>query len=332
MMNDFVDEVKIWIKAGDGGPGCIAFRREKFIPKGGPSGGNGGSGGSVYFIATNNVKTLREYYYHRHFKAENGKPGEGNNRTGADGKDLILKVPVGTVVIEIREGDKEVVLADLDQEGANVLAAKGGRGGRGNASFKSSVNQTPRLATPGEPGEEKFIKLELKLIAEVGIIGCPNAGKSTLLSRISSARPKIADYPFTTINPNLGVVNLGDGRQFVAADIPGLIQGASRGAGLGFKFLRHIERTRILVHLIDLSLPGIVERYYNIRDELGYYNQKLIEKPEIVVGNKIDLPESKKNIEQLNKITDNYFLISCVTNQGIKTLLEEIWKILTHLT
>ncbi|HOK79446.1 MAG TPA: GTPase ObgE [bacterium] len=329
-MIDFVDEARIWIKAGDGGSGCIAFRREKFVPKGGPSGGDGGKGGSVYFRACNNVKTLREYYYHRHFKAESGKPGEGNNRTGADGKDMILKVPPGTVVIEIREGEKEVILADLDRDGAQVLAAKGGKGGKGNASFKSSTNQTPRIATPGEPGEEKFIKLELKLIAEVGIIGYPNAGKSTLLSKISNARPKIAEYPFTTLNPNLGVVVVDNERQFVAADIPGLIEGASSGAGLGLKFLRHIERTKVLVHLIDLSLPDVAKRYHNIRNEIGCYDVTLLEKPEIVVGTKIDLPVSHNNIRELEKITGRYFLISSVTNEGINTLLEEIWRVLTR--
>ncbi|MCM8815655.1 MAG: GTPase ObgE [Candidatus Omnitrophica bacterium] len=331
-MNDFVDEVKIWIKAGDGGSGCIAFRREKFVPKGGPSGGNGGNGGSIYFRACNNVKTLQHYYYHRHFKAESGKPGEGNNRTGADGTDLVLKVPVGTIVIEIREGEKEVIMADLDKEGSEVLAAKGGRGGRGNASFKSSVNQAPRIATPGSPGEEKFIKLELKLIADAGIIGCPNAGKSTLLSKISNATPKIADYPFTTLNPNLGVVDLGDGRQFIVADMPGLIQGASRGAGLGIKFLRHIERTRVIVHLLDLSVPGLEKRYYSIRDEMGYHSQSLLEKPEIIVGTKIDLPGSRQNIHELKKITDRFFLISSINGQGIKQLLEEIWETLIRLS
>ncbi|MCM8829033.1 MAG: GTPase ObgE, partial [Candidatus Omnitrophica bacterium] len=288
-------------------------------------------GGSIYFKASSNVKTLRQYYYRRHFKAESGKPGEGNNRTGADGMDLILKVPVGTIVIEIREGEKEVIIADLDKEGSEVLVAKGGRGGRGNASFKSSINQAPRIAMPGGYGEEKFVKLELKLIADVGIIGCPNAGKSTLLSIISNAKPKIAEYPFTTLNPNLGVVDLGDGRQFIAADIPGLIQGASCGAGLGIKFLRHIERTRLLIHLIDLSLHDVAKRYYNIRDEMGYYNQSLLEKPEIVVGTKIDLPESKKNIQELKKVANAFFLISCMTNEGIKPLLEEIWKRLLSL-
>ena len=330
-MPDFVDEVKIWVKAGDGGPGCVAFRREKFVPKGGPSGGDGGTGGSIYFKASRNVKSLREYYYHRHFKAESGKPGEGNNRTGANGNDLVLLVPPGTVIKEIREGEKEVILADLDTEGMQVLVAKGGSGGRGNASFKTSTNQAPRIATPGQKGEEKFIKLELKLIAEVGIIGCPNAGKSTLLSKISQARPKIADYPFTTLNPKLGVVDLGDNRQFVAADIPGLIEGASSGAGLGIKFLKHIERTKVLLHLLDLSLPDVAKRYYNIRDELGRYDEKLLEKPEIVVGTKLDLPESKKHIRELTKITEKYFLISCVTGEGIKPLLEEIWKILSAL-
>ncbi|HPP66877.1 MAG TPA: GTPase ObgE, partial [bacterium] len=293
-MIDFVDEIKIWVKAGDGGSGCIAFRREKFIPKGGPSGGNGGSGGSIYFKTSANTKTLREFYYHRHFKAENGKPGEGNNKTGASGKDLILDVPIGTVVSEIREGERQVILADLDKEGMMTLVAKGGKGGRGNTSFKSSTNQTPRLSTPGEPGEEKLIKLELKLIAEVGIIGYPNAGKSTLLSKISRAKPRIADYPFTTINPNLGVVDLDETRQFVAVDIPGLIEGASTGVGLGIKFLRHIERTKLLVHLIDLSLPNVKNRYNSVRNEIERYDENIRFKPEIIVGTKFDLPESKK--------------------------------------
>jgi GTP-binding protein len=324
-MIEFVDEAKIWVKAGDGGNGVVAFRREKFVPKGGPSGGNGGDGGSVVLMAKGNAKTLREYYYHRHFKAESGRHGSGGEKTGACGADLVLIVPPGTVVKEIRN-DREIIISDLDKEGKSVIVARGGKGGRGNAAFKSSTNQAPRIATPGTAGEEKFLKLELKLLAEAGIIGYPNAGKSTLLSKISHARPKIADYPFTTLTPTLGVVILDEQRSFVAADIPGLIEGASEGAGLGTKFLRHIERTRILVHLIDLSIPGVVERYNIIRQELGRYGTTLIEKPEIVVGTKIDLPESRNQIGELARVCGESVIISAVTGEGIRELLEKIWK------
>ena len=324
-MNEFVDEAKIWIKAGDGGDGCVAFRREKFIEKGGPWGGNGGSGGSVIITAKPNMKTLIKFYYHRHFRAENGRSGEGNNRTGASGNDMVLEVPCGTVIKELRQ-DKETILADLEKAGQSVRVAEGGRGGRGNATFTTSVNRAPRTFTPGEKRDEKLLKLELKMIAEVGIIGFPNTGKSTLISRISNARPKIADYPFTTLIPYPGVVVLDQERSFIAADIPGLIEGASEGAGLGIKFLKHIERTRLLVHMLDLTLPEIKQRYYNIREELGRFDKKLLEKPELIVGNKTDIPDTKSHVEELKSLGADVYLISAFTGEGVKELLEAVWK------
>jgi len=324
-MVKFVDEVEIFVKAGKGGDGCIAFRREKFVPKGGPWGGDGGKGGDIIFKAVRNKKTLIDFYFHKHFFAENGQNGSSNNKKGKDGKDLIIEVPCGTVVKEVIDG-KEKIIADLVNEGDTIIVAKGGQGGLGNTHFKSSTNQTPRIATKGEKGEEKIIKLELKLIADVGIIGYPNSGKSTLLSKISKARPKIADYPFTTVEPNLGVVDLGDFRSFVVADIPGLIEGASKGKGLGIKFLKHIERTKILVHLIDMSENDIINRYENVRFELKNYSNKLIEKKEIVVGNKIDLEESVKNIEIAKEYFKDIIFISALKGFGIKELLERIWK------
>ena len=330
-MIEFVDETKIWIKAGNGGNGCVAFRREKFIEKGGPWGGDGGDGGSIIIEAINNVKTLKNFYYHRHFRAENGKNGEGNNRKGASGEDQTLYVPPGTIVKEIRE-EKEIIIADLEKEGQKIIVAKGGKGGVGNSRFATSTNRAPRKAIPGEKTEEKVIRLELKLIAQVGIIGFPNAGKSTLLSKVSNAKPKIADYPFTTLIPYLGMVNIDQERFFVMADIPGLIENASNGAGLGIKFLRHIERTKILIHLIDISLPDILKRYNSIRKEMENYNKILLEKEEIIVGNKIDLPESKKNIEELKNIGKEFYLISAITGEGIKELLEIIWKKLNNPT
>lgn len=324
-MVKFVDEAKILVRAGKGGDGCVAFRREKNLPKGGPWGGDGGKGGDVIFKAVRNKKTLVDFYFKKHFYAENGKPGSGNNKKGEDGEDLIIEVPCGTVVKEIMDGNEKII-ADLVNEGDTVVVAKGGKGGLGNTHFKSSTNQAPRIATKGEKGEEKIIKLELKLIADAGIIGYPNSGKSTLLSRISKARPKIADYPFTTLEPVLGVVDLGDYRSFVVADIPGLIEGASEGKGLGIKFLKHIERTKILIHLIDLSQDDIIERYHNIRKELEKYSKKLAEKKEIIVGNKIDLPESKKNMEIARSYFKEIHFISAIRGDGIKELLESVWK------
>jgi GTP-binding protein len=324
-MVKFVDEVEIFVKAGKGGDGCVAFRREKFVPKGGPWGGDGGKGGDVILRAVRNKKTLIDFYFQKHFFAENGENGSSNNKKGKDGEDLIIEVPCGTVVKEIKNGEEKVI-ADLVNEGDTVIVAKGGKAGLGNTHFKSPTNQAPRIATKGEEGEEKIIKLELKLIADVGIIGYPNSGKSTLLSKISKARPKIADYPFTTIEPNLGVVDAGDFRSFVVADIPGLIEGASKGKGLGIKFLKHIERTKILVHLIDMSENDIINRYENLRNELRNYSSKLIEKKEIVVGNKIDLEESKKNIEKAKEYFKDIIFISALKGDGIKDLLERIWK------
>ncbi|MCX8082648.1 MAG: GTPase ObgE [bacterium] len=328
-MAKFIDEAKIWVKAGDGGDGCVAFRREKYIPKGGPSGGNGGKGGDVIFRAKKDIRTLIDFHYRQHFKAEKGRNGEGNNREGKSGEDLVVPVPVGTIISEIKD-DKEIFLIDLSQDGMEYIVAKGGKGGRGNASFKSSTNQAPRKATPGEKGEEKYLKLELKLLADAGIIGYPNAGKSTLISKVSSARPKIADYPFTTLEPHLGVVNLGEFRSFVIADIPGIIEGASEGKGLGHKFLRHIERTKVLIHIIDLSVPDAMKRYYNIREEIERYSKNLSEKPEVIAGNKIDLDVSKENIKILKEKFSDIYFISALTGEGLKELMEAVWRIINE--
>lgn len=324
-MVKFVDEAKIFVRGGKGGDGVIAFRREKFVPKGGPWGGDGGKGGDVILRAVRNKKTLVDFYFNKHFFAENGENGGSNNKKGKDGEDLIIEVPCGTVVKEIID-DKEVVIADLLNEGDEIVVAKGGKGGLGNTHFKSPTNQAPRIATKGEKGEEKIIKLELKLIADVGLVGYPNSGKSTLLSKISKARPKIADYPFTTLEPNLGVVDLGDFRSFVVADIPGLIEGASKGKGLGIKFLKHIERTKLIVHLIDMSENDIINRYINIRKELENYSKELVKKKEIVVGNKIDLEKSKENMEKAKSYFNEIYFISALKGEGIKELLERIWR------
>lgn len=324
-MVKFVDEAKIFVRGGKGGDGVIAFRREKFVPKGGPWGGDGGKGGDVILKAVRNKKTLVDFYFNKHFFAENGENGGSNNKKGKDGEDLIIEVPCGTVVKEIID-DKEVVIADLLNEGDEIVVAKGGKGGLGNTHFKSPTNQAPRIATKGEKGEEKIIKLELKLIADVGLVGYPNSGKSTLLSKISKARPKIADYPFTTLEPNLGVVDLGDFRSFVVADIPGLIEGASKGKGLGIKFLKHIERTKLIVHLIDMSENDIINRYIHIRKELENYSKELVKKKEIVVGNKIDLEKSKENMEKAKSYFNEIYFISALKGEGIKELLEKIWR------
>lgn len=321
----FVDEAEIYVKAGDGGNGCISFRREKFIPKGGPDGGDGGNGGNIIFRASKNLNTLLDFRYKKKYLAENGKPGEGKNKHGRSGQDLILPVPVGTV---IRDVDKNTIIADLVRDGEEAFIAKGGKGGRGNAHFATPVRQTPRFAEKGLKGEERNIKLELKLLADVGLIGFPNAGKSTLLSVISAAKPKIADYPFTTLVPNLGVVKYGDFKSFVVADIPGLIEGAHRGEGLGHSFLKHIERTKVLLHLVDLSYLGHkkpLKGFEIINEELKLFNEAISEKPQIVVIGKMDLSDVRKRAKRY----ENYFLkrgfkvfkISSATREGIDDLL-----------
>jgi len=280
----FLDQAKIYVRSGDGGAGAVSFRREKYIEYGGPDGGDGGRGGDVYVECVDGLNTLIDFRYHQHYKAKTGTHGMGRNRTGAKGADVVLRVPVGT---EILEDDNETVLADLTEVGQKVLLLKGGNGGFGNAHFKSSTNQAPRHANPGLPGEEKWIWLRLKLIADAGLVGLPNAGKSTFLAAVSAARPKIADYPFTTLHPNLGVVEI-DGRGFVLADIPGLIEGAHEGVGLGDRFLGHVERTRALLHLVDATQEDPGEAYRVVRGELAAYGHGLTDKPEIVALSKVD--------------------------------------------
>jgi GTP-binding protein len=330
----FVDEVDIHVTAGDGGRGCLAFRREKRVPRGGPSGGDGGHGGSIYIVASPHTNTLINYRFHPEFDAERGEHGQGSNRTGHDGADLELPVPIGTLVYERTEGDPPYrLLADLAHQGQRVLVAKGGRGGMGNARFATSTNRAPRKVQPGEPGEEKFLRLELKLLADVGLVGFPNAGKSTLISRISAARPKIADYPFTTLTPNLGVVSLSGDRSFIVADVPGLIEGAHRGLGLGHQFLRHLERTKVLVHLVDVSsLSGRdpVEDLDTVRRELELFQPALAAKPQIVAANKIDAVDDEARVEALRaragELGLEFFRVSGVSGAGLAELLEAMWR------
>jgi GTP-binding protein len=323
----FIDRAQIWIKAGDGGHGCVSFRREKFIPKGGPDGGDGGNGGNVYFEAVENLDTLLDFAGKHHWQARNGQPGSGNNKYGANGDDLIIKVPPGTLIYDT---DLDLLLKDMNKTGLKVRVCLGGKGGKGNKAFATSTNQTPRYAEPGKKGQERNIRLELKLIADVGLVGLPNAGKSTLISRCSAARPKIADYPFTTIEPVLGIVELSDYRRFVMADIPGLIEGASKGAGLGHDFLKHIERTTILVHILDImptdgSDPA--ENYKVIRSELQQHSKALARKQEIIVANKIDLDPDWKILKKLTeKLQQPVHPISAVTGSGIKELTELLWQ------
>jgi len=326
----FVDEATIIVQAGDGGNGCMSFRREKYVPRGGPDGGDGGKGGDVLLRATSRKRTLYDFHFRQHFKAASGRPGQGKQKTGRSGENRIVDVPPGTL---IRDDDSGQRLADLVADGDLWVAARGGFGGAGNARFKSSTNRAPRTVRPGQPGESRKLKLELKLIADVGLVGLPNAGKSTLIRAISAARPKIADYPFTTIHPNLAVVQTRWSEPFVVADIPGLIAGAHRGAGLGIRFLRHIERTRMLVHLIDaiaLTPDTPLESYRTVRRELCAYREELIQKPQLVVVNKMDLPEAESGAAAFrNAMPEADVLeISAQTGQGIDRLLSKIIAIL----
>ena len=330
----FVDTAKITVKAGKGGNGSVAFRREKYIPMGGPAGGDGGDGGSVIIIADEGLRTLMDFRYKRHYHAENGEDGRGKNQYGADGKDLYLKVPVGTLIKDVETG---IVLADLKTRGQEYIAARGGRGGKGNVKFKSSIRRTPRFAQPGTKGEEREIVLELKLIADVGLVGFPNVGKSTILASVTSAKPKIANYHFTTLKPNLGVVSIGEGHSYVLADIPGLIEGASKGAGLGLDFLRHVERTRLLLHVLDASGQegrDPVEDFYKINDELKQYSDKLNTKEQIIVLNKMDIPEAIDNAERIKKeFSDKYEIItvSAATGQGLDFLKKMAYERLLQI-
>ncbi len=323
----FVDEAQIYVKAGDGGSGCVSFRRERFVPKGGPDGGDGGRGGHVYFEANDQLDTLLDFAGKHHWRAENGQPGQGNNKFGSNGQDLVICVPAGTLIYD---SDYDLLLKDLSEPGLKVCLCRGGKGGKGNKAFATATHQTPREFQPGKPGQERNVKLELKLIADVGLVGLPNAGKSTLISRCSAARPKIASYPFTTLEPVLGIVGLSDFRRFVMADIPGLIEGASEGAGLGHDFLKHIERTTIIVHIVDvMPMDGTdpVDNYHKIRAELEKHSQVLAEKREVIVANKIDLdPEGEQLAHVREMLGPDIPAISAATGQGIKELSELLWQ------
>ena len=325
----FIDEANITVKAGGGGHGCIAFRREKFVPKGGPSGGDGGHGGSIYLVADTHENTLLKFRFNHTFRAERGRHGEGSNRHGRSGEDLEIRVPVGTVIYDDETGE---ILHDFTQANESLLIAKGGRGGHGNAHFASSINRVPYKAQDGAPGEEKTLRLELKLLADVGLVGYPNVGKSTLISRISAARPKIAEYPFTTMEPHLGVVSLDTDRSFVVADIPGLIEGAHLGAGLGVQFLKHIERTRLLLHLIDMSAMSDrdpIDEFHTINSELAGHNADLPRKPKIIVAAKMDAAIARK-VQKLSrwcaKSNLEFVKISSITGEGLEDLKRAVFR------
>ena len=331
----FVDEVDIHVEAGHGGRGCLAFRREKRVPRGGPSGGDGGHGGSIYIIASAHTNTLINYRFHPEFAAQRGDHGQGSNRTGRGGADLDLPVPIGTLVYEkAAEPDhRPTLVADLTEEGQRVLVARGGRGGLGNAHFATATNRAPRKVQPGEPGEVKDLRLELKLLADVGLVGFPNVGKSTLISRVSAARPKIGDYPFTTLTPNLGLVRLSGDRSFVIADVPGLIEGAHRGLGLGHQFLRHLERTKVLVHMVDLSSSNPrdpAEDLDVVRRELELFSPELAAKPQIVTANKMDAVDDEARVKRLEEraraLGLPFLRLSGATGSGIPQLLEAVWR------
>ena len=321
----FLDEARIYIRSGAGGPGCISFRREKFSEYGGPNGGDGGNGGDVWAECVEGLNTLIDYRYQQHFKARNGEHGMGQNRTGKDGEDVVLKVPQGT---EIFDYESEELLADMTEIGQRALIAKGGNGGWGNLHFKSSTNQAPRRANPGQPAVERTLLLRLKLIADAGLVGLPNAGKSTFLAAVSNARPKIADYPFTTLHPGLGVVEI-DGREFVLADIPGLIEGAHEGAGLGDRFLAHVERCAVLLHLVDGTSETVGHDYEVISRELADYDVGLAEKPRIVALNKIDALSPEQIVEKLSELraagAEEPLLLSGAAKQGVNEALRALW-------
>src|SRR5687768_1054218 len=331
----FIDQATTRVKAGDGGHGCVAFRREKFVPKGGPSGGDGGIGGSVWIVASRRLNTLYHLKFQREWKAGRGEHGMGSNCSGEQGADVTIELPIGSV---IRDKDSGDVIADLAYDGERVLVAKGGRGGWGNQHFATATRQAPRFAQDGNPGEERELFIELKLIADVGLVGLPNAGKSTLISVVSAAKPKIADYPFTTLEPNLGVVDMGDFKTFVIADIPGLIEGASEGAGLGHRFLRHVERTKLILHLVDVSSfsgRDPVEDYEIINHELANYDQELGDRPQIVVATKIDAlddPTRRDDLKKRAKVDHKlFFEISSVTNAGVRELVQAVSRHLDQL-
>lgn len=324
----FIDEVKISAKAGHGGAGCVSFRREKFIPFGGPDGGDGGKGGDVVFEVSPSISTLLDLRHRPHQKAGRGVHGMGKDRHGANGKDLVIPVPAGTIIRDAETGEQ---LADLTEPGERVVLLRGGRGGQGNARFATSTNKAPKFAQPGEPGEERVLRLELKLLADVGLFGFPSVGKSSFIAKVSAARPKIADYPFTTLTPNLGVVSYKNFRSFVVADIPGLIEGAHRGAGLGHRFLKHVERTRLLLHILDISLMperDPLRDYEALNRELALFDEQLSEKPQIVAVNKIDLPHVRENLASVIALFKGLgvrvFPVSTATGEGIPALLDEI--------
>jgi GTP-binding protein len=324
----FIDEARIFVKGGKGGDGCVAWRRESRVPRGGPAGGDGGNGGSVVMVADAQLATLLDFKFQQHHRAPDGEDGRGKDQYGAAGPDLVVKVPAGTVV---RDEDGEL-LCDLATPGQRWVAAAGGKGGRGNIKFATSTNQAPRKFEPGELGVERWIRLELKLLADVGIIGYPNVGKSTLIARVSRARPKVADYPFTTLTPNLGVVQLTGGRDFVLADVPGLIAGAAEGAGLGHRFLRHVERTRALVHVVEVTQDperDPLRDYLAVRDELARYDAALLERPEVVVLGKLDLPDTRDQLPALRAAFAARGLdlhgMSAATGEGVTQVLEAVW-------
>jgi len=329
----FYDYAKIHVKAGDGGNGIVAFRREKYVPYGGPAGGDGGKGGSIILVAEEGLRTLVDFRYNTHYKARRGEHGQGKTQHGKSEEDKILKVPIGTVV---KEAETHRILADLTRHGQKVVVAQGGKGGRGNARFVSSTHRVPTLAENGDPGEERWIELELKLLADVGLVGFPNVGKSTIISHVSAAKPKIADYHFTTITPNLGVVRVDTGRSFVMADIPGLIEGAAEGAGLGHRFLRHVERNKVLVHVLDISGSEgrePLEDFNIINNELKKYSPYLAERPIIIAANKMDLSEAANNLQLLKKELSEYeiFPVSAVTGEGLKPLIFRLADILDQV-